>query len=156
MAPRKLKQAVVSFADSDNGNESTAQSSIPQAVLLSQTTPQQTADYLVLCANTQSGITDTLGVLEFHKQDPDTSADELRFINAEYGDQVAKKARVSAMHDAFIANIRAMRPPSQEVMTAAKNLLKILDDMTASNTTAQAAITTATQLFKTWRTTEAP
>jgi len=126
----------------------------PTPILYSQASPQQIADYLTVCAMTRSGITDTLQILELHKQDPDTSADELRYIEAEYGDQVAKKARVGTMRDAFIANTRAMRPPTQEMMNTATNLLKLLDDMTANNTTAQAAITTATQLFKTWRNTE--
>lgn len=153
MPPRRLKQAAASAVTlvNDNGN---ATLSIPAVVLYSQATAQQVADYLTLCDKTQSGITDTLGILNLHRQDPDTSADELRYINAEYGDQVAKKARVAAMQSAFIANTRAMRSPTPEMMTTATNLLKLLDDMTANNTTAEAAITTATQLFKTWRNTE--
>lgn len=154
MAPRRPKHATASataLADDDRNN---VQPSAPLVVLNSQATAQQTADYLTLCAKTRSGITDTLGILELHRQDPDTSADDLRYINAEYGDQVAKKSRVAAMRDAFIDNTRAMRPPTQEMMNTATKLLKLLDDMTANSTTAEAAITTSTQLFKTWRNTE--
>ena|SRR5690348_12289556 len=154
MAPRRPRQPAAVAAGSANADGNNTSADIPAAVLYSQASPQQIADYLTLCAKTRSGITDTLGILELHRQDPDTSADELRYINAEYGDQVAKKARVAAMQDAFIDNTRAMRPPTQEMMNTATNLLKLLDDMTANNNTAEAAITTATQLFKTWHNTE--
>lgn len=154
MAPRRPKRAAAATAVPDNADGNNFSADIPAPVLYSQASPQQIADYLTLCAKTHSGITDTLGILELHRQDSDTSADVLRYINAEYGDQVAKKARVAAMRDAFIDNTRAMRPPTQEMINTATKLLKLLDDMTANNTTAVAAITTATQLFKTWHNTE--
>jgi hypothetical protein len=63
------------------------------------------------------------------------------------------------MQRAFIANTRAMRPPTSEMMNTAINLVKVLDkmtanNMTANNTTAEVAIATATSLFKTWHGTE--
>ena len=57
--------------------------------------------------------------------------------------------------NAFIANQRAMRPPTDEMIASAKQLAKVLDEMIAANITARQVVVTSTQLFKNWQKTEA-
>lgn len=124
-------------------------------VMKSEAKPEDVANYVEVSVNTMIGIDDAISILNVRKVSPDTSADELRMIDYELGDQVAKKARVTAQMNAFIANQRAMRPPTDEMIASAKKFVKVMDDMIAANVTARQVVLTSTQLFKIWQKTEA-
>lgn len=117
--------------------------------------PEDVASYCDVCFTTVSGIDDAISIMNVRKVSPDTPADELRMIEYEVGDQIAKKARVFAQMNAFMANQRAMRPPTDEMIASAKKLAKVLDEMIAANITASQVVLTSTQLFKIWQKTEA-
>lgn len=117
--------------------------------------PEDVAAFFDVSFTTVAGIDDTISILNVRKFTPGTPADELRMIEFELGDQIAKKARVFAQMHAFIANDRAMRPPTDEMITSAKNLAKVLDELIAANVTARQVVVTSTQLFKIWQKTEA-
>ena len=124
-------------------------------VMRREARPEDVAGYVDLSFTTVSGIDDAISMLNVLKVKPDTPADELRMIEFERGDQIAKKARVFAQMNAFIANQRAMRPPTDEMIASAKQLAKVLDEMIAANITARQVVVTSTQLFKIWQKTEA-
>ena len=116
---------------------------------------EDVAAFIDLSFTTVSGIDSAILILNTRKVNPDSSADELRVIEFELGDQIAKKARVFAQMHAFIADQRAMKPPTDEMVSSAKKLAQVLDEMVAANITARQVIVTSTQLFKIWQKTEA-
>jgi len=124
-------------------------------VMRSAAKPEDVASYVDVSFTTVSGIDRAICILTGRKNSPDTPADELRMIEYEYGDQIAKKARVFAQMNAFMANQRTMRPPTDEMIASAKKLAKVLDGMIAANITASQVVVTSTQLFKIWQKTEA-
>lgn len=124
-------------------------------VMRADAKPEDVAAFFDVSFTTVAGIDDTISILNVRKFTPGTPADELRMIEFELGDQIAKKARVFAQMHAFIANDRAMRPPTDEMITSAKNLAKVLDELIAANVTARQVVVTSTQLFKIWQKTEA-
>jgi len=127
---------------------------VTRSVRASEASPQETADYYKLCFLTTSGIDDAISILNVRKVNPSTTANELRLIDFELGDQIAKKARIFALMNAFSANQRAMKPPTAEMFASAAKLAKVLDEMIAANVIASQAVVTSTQLFKIWRETE--
>lgn len=132
-------------------------SQLPQTtrpVMVSEANPQEAADYYKLCFLTISGIDDAISILNVRKVNPNTSANELRLIDFELGDQIAKKARIFSLMNAFSANQRAARPPTAEMLASAAKLAKVLDEVIAANVIASQAVVTSTQLFKIWRETE--
>ncbi|HEY5869310.1 MAG TPA: hypothetical protein VI542_27735 [Candidatus Tectomicrobia bacterium] len=124
-------------------------------VLQRDARPEDVAAYIAVSFTTVAGIDDALAILNVLKVKPDTPADELRMIEFEFGDQIAKKARVFAQMNVFMANLRVMRPPTDEMIASAKKLAQVLDELIAANVTARQVIVTATQLFKIWQKTEA-
>lgn len=129
-------------------------SKITRPVTASEADPQAAADYYRLCSLAISGIDDAISILNARKFAPNTPANELRLIDFELGDQIAKKARIFALMNAFSANQRAMKPPTAEMLASAAKLTKILDEMIAANVIASQVVVTSTQLFKIWRETE--
>ncbi len=127
---------------------------INRTVMNSGATPQEAADYYQLCFLAVSGIDDAISLLNARKVNPNTPANELRLIDFELGDQIAKKARIFALMNAFSANQRAMKPPTSQMIASATKLAKVLDDMIAANIIASQVVVTSTQLFKIWRETE--
>ena len=125
------------------------------AVMRPQATPEEVAAYIDVSFTAVFGIDAAISILNVRKVSPDTPVDELRMIDFELGDQIAKKARVFALMNAVIANQRAMRPPTSEMIAAAKNLAKSLEKMVGANVTAQQVVVISTQLFKIWQSTEA-
>ncbi len=128
---------------------------INRIVMQSDATPEEAANYNHLCFIAVSGIDDAILLLNARKVNPNTPANELRLIDFELGDQIAKKARIFSLMNAFSANQRAMKPPTPEMIASASKLAKVLDDMIAANITASQVVVTSTQLFKIWRETEA-
>jgi hypothetical protein len=124
-------------------------------VMRHEARPEDVTAFVDVSFTTVAGIDDAISMLNVLKVKPDTPADELRMIEFERGDQIAKKARVFAQMNAFIANQRAMRPPTDEMIASAKKLAKVLDEMIAANITARQVVVTSTQLFKIWQKTEA-
>ena len=133
----------------------TRKSAEAKPVMQHEARPEDVAAYIDVSFTTVFGIDDAISILNVLKVKPDTPADELRMIEFELGDQVAKKARVFAQMNAFMANQRAMRPPTDEMIASAKKLAKVLDEMIAANVTAHQVVVTSTQLFKIWQNTEA-
>lgn len=127
---------------------------IIRPVMVSQASSQEAADYYKLCFLATSGIDDTISILNARKFAPTSQANELRLIDFELGDQIAKKARIFALMNAFSANQRAMKPPTADMLASATKLTKVLDEMIAANVTASQVVVTSTQLFKIWRETE--
>jgi hypothetical protein len=128
---------------------------VANPVMHNEATSEDFGAFMDMSFITASGIDDAISILNVRKFTPETPANELRMIEFELGDQIAKKARVFAQMHAFIANQRAMRPPTDEMIASAKNLAKVLDELIAANVTARQVIVTSTQLFKIWQTTEA-
>jgi hypothetical protein len=124
-------------------------------VMIRDAKPEDVVNYTGISYKTVFGIDDTIRILNVCKVKPDTTAGDLRMIDFELGDQVAKKARIFAMMHAFMANQRAMRPPTEEMIASAKKLATVLEEMIAANVTANQVVVTATQLFKIWHNTEA-
>ena len=62
-------------------------------VMRREARPEDVAGYVDLSFTTVSGIDDAISMLNVLKVKPDTPADELRMIEFERGDQIAKKAR---------------------------------------------------------------
>src|SRR5215510_4918221 len=87
-------------------------------VMRSEARPEDVAAYFDVSFTAVAGIDDAISLLNVRRVKPDTPADELSMIEFERGDQVAKKARVFAQINAFIANQRAMRPPSDEMIAS--------------------------------------
>lgn len=116
--------------------------------------PEEVANYYENCFTTVFGIDDAISILNVLSVKAETTAGDVRMIEFEIGDLRSKKARVFALLHAFMANKRAMRPPTEEMITSAKKLAKVLDKMIATNATADQIIVTATQLFKIWQKTE--
>ena len=129
--------------------------SVSEPVSKSDATPEEVAAYVDLSFTTAGGIDSAIAVLNVLSINPDTSADELRYVEFELGDQIAKKARVFSLLNAFIANQRAMLPPTDEMISSAKKLAKVLYELTAASAKAQQIVVTSTQLFKLWQKTEA-
>lgn len=127
---------------------------ITRPVMVSEANSQEAADYYRLCFLAISGIDDAISILNARKFAPSTQANELRLIEFELGDQIAKKARIFALMNAFSANQRAMKPPTAEMLASAAKLTKVLDEMIAANVIASQVVVTSTQLFKIWRETE--
>lgn len=127
---------------------------IIRPVTVSDASSQEAADYYKLCFLAISGIDDAISILNARKFASSTPANELRLIDFELGDQIAKKARIFALMNAFSANQRAMKPPTAEMLASAAKLTKVLDEMIAANVIASQVVVTSTQLFKIWRETE--
>jgi hypothetical protein len=127
---------------------------IIRPVTVSEANSQEAADYYRLCFLAVSGIDDAISILNARKFASSTPANELRLIDFELGDQIAKKARIFALMNAFSANQRAMKPPTAEMLASAAKLTKVLDEMIAANVIASQVVVTSTQLFKIWRETE--
>lgn len=127
---------------------------IIRPVTVSEASSQEAADYYKLCFLAISGIDDAISILNARKFASSTPANELRLIDFELGDQIAKKARIFALMNAFSANQRAMKPPTAEMVSSATKLTKVLDEMIAANVIASQVVVTSTQLFKIWRETE--
>lgn len=127
---------------------------ITRPVTVSEANPQESADYYRLCSLAISGIDDAISILNARKFAPNTPANELRLIEFELGDLIAKKARILALMNAFSANQRSMKSPTAEMLASAAKLTKVLDEMIAANVIASQVVVTSTQLFKIWRETE--
>ncbi len=127
---------------------------VTRPLMESGAAPEIAADYYKLCFLAIAGIDDAISILNVRKVNPNTPAEELRLINYELGDQVAKKARIFALMNAFSANQRAMKPPTTDMLASAAKLAKVLDEMIAANVVANQVVVTSTQLFKIWRETE--
>src|SRR5262245_26500749 len=106
-------------------------------VTRSNADPQDAVAYIDISFNTTFGIDSAISLLNARNTSLDTPTAELKLIDYELGDQVAKKARVFAQMNAFMANQRAMRPPTEEMVASAKKLLAVLDSMIAADVTAQ-------------------
>ena len=98
--------------------KTTSAKSVGEPVDKPDATDEEVAAYVDLSLTTAIGIDSAIAVLNRLSVVPDTTADDLRYIEFELGDQVAKKARIFSLLNAFIANqilCNEDRPQSYQV-----------------------------------------
>lgn len=119
-------------------------------VMRSQADDAQRANYLEAATETKTGLRAALTTLrsrQSHSGDPA----ELAQIRVGILDVESELARVQADMLAFLAESRAVTPPSAAQLAAIKDTVRAIDRMTAQSVLASTVLDASTALLTQWR-----
>ena len=95
----------------------------------------------------QEGLSDAIVLLQARRMTPDVTSDERKLITVELADLEADSAKVQAKLLAFLGGQASFQPPSATEFEKIKELVVVLDEMTARTTTATGILRAATDLL---------
>ena len=122
---------------------------MPQ-VTKAEATDAQRADFLEAANDTKTGLRAAMAVLR-GRQIQSSDPDEANVIRVALLDLDAELAKVQADLTAFLAELRAVNPPTPQDVREIQGVVREIDRMTANAVVASEVLMATTALVNRWR-----